>query len=114
MADGFLSQEKIDVLLNGDNENDNSSNNTNSNNVSIEFTDQDNDLLGEIGNISMESASIAFSQVINQSVNITTPVLEVTIIGELKDRFEVPNILLEVEYTSGIVGENILIQNQFQ
>ncbi|WP_297436574.1 flagellar motor switch phosphatase FliY [uncultured Clostridium sp.] len=107
MADGFLSQEEIDALLNGDNGNDNSSNNSNS--VSIEFTDQDNDLLGEIGNISMGSASTALSQVINQSVNITTPVVEVTTIGELKDRFEVPNILLEVEYTSGIVGKNILI-----
>ncbi|MGL5067580.1 MAG: flagellar motor switch phosphatase FliY [Sarcina sp.] len=103
MADGFLSQEEIDALLNGD------SSNENSGNDEPLFTDQDNDLLGEIGNISMGSASTALSQVINQSVNITTPVVSVTTIRELKKQFEVPNILLEVQYTSGIVGKNILI-----
>lgn len=105
MADGFLSQEEIDALLNGDSSDDNNGNN---NNGSL-FTEQDNDLLGEIGNISMGSASTALSQVINQSVNITTPVVSVTTIGELKKQFSVPNILLEVQYTSGIVGKNILI-----
>lgn len=104
MADGFLSQEEIDALLNGDSSNDN----IESNDEPV-FTEQDNDLLGEIGNISMGSASTALSQVINQSVNITTPVVSITTIGELKKQFSVPNILLEVEYTSGIVGKNILI-----
>ncbi|MGL4654611.1 MAG: flagellar motor switch phosphatase FliY [Sarcina sp.] len=104
MADGFLSQEEIDALLNGDSSNDN-----NGNTSEPLFTEQDNDLLGEIGNISMGSASTALSQVINQSVNITTPVVSITTIGELKRQFAVPNILLEVQYTSGIVGKNILI-----
>ncbi|MGL4452601.1 MAG: flagellar motor switch phosphatase FliY [Sarcina sp.] len=104
MADGFLSQEEIDALLNGDSSNDNNGNTSES-----LFTEQDKDLLGEIGNISMGSASTALSQVINQSVNITTPVVSITTIGELKRQFSVPNILLEVQYTSGIVGKNILI-----
>ena len=105
MADGFLSQEEIDALLNGDS----SSSESSDNEKAPLFTAQDNDLLGEIGNISMGSASTALSQVINQSVNITTPVVSVTTIGDLKRQFEVPNILLEVQYTSGIVGKNILI-----
>ncbi|WP_297517672.1 flagellar motor switch phosphatase FliY [uncultured Clostridium sp.] len=104
MADGFLSQEEIDALLNGD-----SSSNDNDGQKEPLFSEQDNDLLGEIGNISMGSASTALSQVINQSVNITTPVVSLTTIGELKRQFAVPNILLEVQYTSGIVGKNILI-----
>lgn len=103
MADGFLSQEEIDALLNG-----NSSESEANGNEDI-FTPQDCDLLGEVGNISMGSASTALSQVVNRAVNITTPVVTVTTIAELKNQFEVPNILLDVEYTSGIVGKNILI-----
>lgn len=105
MADGFLSQEEIDALLNGDG----SSNDEIDNNEEVTFSDQDRDLLGEIGNISMGSASTALSQVLNQSVNITTPVVNVTTIGKLKSSFEVPNIVLEVEYVTGIVGKNILM-----
>ena len=106
MADGFLSQEEIDALLNGSNNTDNDNNN---NEEEKFFSVQDRDLLGEVGNISMGSASTALSQVINQPVNITTPVVSVTTISELKNKFTVPNILLEVQYTSGIVGKNIFI-----
>ncbi|MGL5767446.1 MAG: flagellar motor switch phosphatase FliY [Sarcina sp.] len=105
MADGFLSQEEIDALLNGDG----NSNDDMGNNEEVIFSDQDRDLLGEIGNISMGSASTALSQVLNQNVNITTPVVNVTTIGKLKSSFEVPNIVLEVEYVTGIVGKNILM-----
>lgn len=106
MADGFLSQEEIDALLNGSNNIDSDNNN---NEEEKFFLVQDKDLLGEVGNISMGSASTALSQVINQPVNITTPVVSVTTISELKNKFTVPNILLEVQYTSGIVGKNIFI-----
>lgn len=106
MADGFLSQEEIDALLNGSNNIDSDNNN---NEEEKFFSVQDKDLLGEVGNISMGSASTALSQVINQPVNITTPVVSVTTISELKNKFTVPNILLEVQYTSGIVGKNIFI-----
>ena len=106
MSDGFLSQEEIDSLLNvGEDNNEEDK-------VEVQeeiLSDLDKDLLGEIGNISMGSASTALSQILNQPVNITTPVVGITTIGELKNNFDVPNILLEVEYTSGIVGKNILI-----
>src|SRR3712207_9521076 len=58
---------------------------------------------------SMGSASTALSTIINQQVNITTPVVSVTTLNKLKNTFEVPNIALEVKYTSGIVGENLLV-----
>lgn len=101
MSNGFLSQEEIDSLLNG----------------GISFsapseeilTEIEKDLLGEIGNISMGSASTALSQIINQVVNITTPVVTVTTLRELREEFEVPNIALDVKYTSGISGENLLV-----
>ncbi|MCM0650469.1 flagellar motor switch phosphatase FliY [Clostridium swellfunianum] len=102
MSSGFLSQEEIDSLLNGGS-------------LSTEppqeelLSDIEKDLLGEIGNISMGSASTALSQIIGQQVNITTPVVSVTTLNKLKENFEVPNIALEVMYTSGITGENLLV-----
>lgn len=99
MSNGFLSQQEIDALLNG----------------SVEdkapeiITDIEKDLLGEIGNISMGSASTALYQLINKKVNITTPRVAVTTLKEIKENFKYPNIILDVEYISGITGRNILI-----
>lgn len=102
MSNGFLSQEEIESLLNGGDSSDEL--------VKGEaFTNLEKDLLGEIGNISMGAASTALSTIINQQVNITTPVVSVTTMKELKKTFEVPNIALEVMYTSGITGENLLV-----
>lgn len=115
MSDGFLSQEEIDSLLNGDGSNSDSgqppeTNEGNDKNNSDEIlTDIEKDLLGEIGNISMGSASTALSTIISQQVNITTPVVSITTLQELKDNFEVPNVALDVKYISGIAGENLLV-----
>ena len=99
MSNGFLSQEEIDSLLNGC-----------ADSVKPELISEiEKDLLGEIGNISMGSASTALYQLINKQVNITTPKVKVTTLKEIKDGFEYPNIILDVEYVSGITGRNILI-----
>lgn len=121
MSNNFLSQEEINALLSGESP-DNKENDavvsvdTDKNldaDVSTvtadEITDTDKDLLGEIGNISMGSASTALYQLINQQVNITTPVVSVTTLKEIKEGFETPNIVLDIEYIAGIVGRNILI-----
>lgn len=99
MSNGFLSQEEIDSLLNGSME-------TQEPEL---ISDIEKDLLGEIGNISMGSASTALYQLINKQVNITTPKVKVTTLREIKNNFEYPNIILDVEYVSGITGRNILI-----
>lgn len=103
MSNGFLSQEEIDALLNGDIET------SKENDDSTILTDIEKDLIGEIGNISMGSASTALYQLVNQQVNITTPIVSVTTLKDIKKEFEYPNIILDVEYTEGIVGRNILI-----
>lgn len=101
MSNGFLSQEEIDSLLNGDVQSPKEE--------SEVISDIEKDLLGEIGNISMGSASTALYQIVNQPVNITTPIVSVTTLKAIKEEFEYPNIILDVEYTEGIVGRNILI-----
>lgn len=107
MSNGFLSQEEIDSLLNGGDDRSAEASNANSNDDGL--TEVEKDLLGEIGNISMGSASTALYQIINQKVNITTPVVSVTNLKDIKESFETPNVVLDVEYVSGIVGRNLLV-----
>lgn len=102
MSNGFLSQEEIDSLLNGGF--------TEEAPAKAELlSDLEKDLLGEVGNISMGSAATALSTIVGQKVNITTPTISVTTLEELKNTFETPNVILDVKFTSGIAGGNILI-----
>lgn len=105
MSNDFLSQEEINALLSGEDTSDTSTDKADEELI----TEIDKDLLGEIGNISMGSASTALYQLINQKVNITTPVVSVTTLKEIRQEFETPNIILDIKYIEGIVGRNILI-----
>ncbi|WP_236896226.1 flagellar motor switch phosphatase FliY [Clostridium beijerinckii] len=114
MGNNFLSQEEINALLAGEDlastGAESADTSAGDNKIDTEaITDIDKDLLGEIGNISMGSASTALYQLINQQVNITTPVVSVTTLKEIKEGFETPNIVLDIEYIAGIIGRNILI-----
>ena len=104
MSNDFLSQEEINALLSGEDTSDTSTDKADEELI----TEIDKDL-GEIGNISMGSASTALYQLINQQVNITTPVVSVTTLKEIRQGFETPNIILDIKYIEGIVGRNILI-----
>lgn len=120
---GFLSQDEIDALLNGGGSSEPpkepSFGGSTDNKVSeskekpkvehAAISDIEIDLLGEIGNISMGSASTALSTILGQPVNITTPTVEVTTLNEMRDTFDIPNIALEVKYISGIIGGNLLV-----
>ncbi|NFS27813.1 flagellar motor switch phosphatase FliY [Clostridium botulinum] len=109
MSNSFLSQEEINALLAGELSNEETQEVPQDNGNTEELTDIEKDLLGEIGNISMGSASTALYQIINQNVNITTPVVSLTTLKDMKASFETPNIILDVEYTEGIIGRNILV-----
>jgi len=99
MAD-FLSQEEIDALLNGKLE---------PPAEEATLTDMEKDALGEIGNISMGSAATALSQILNKRVLITTPTTKIMTPAELLASFQVPYILVEVNFTEGLQGSNLLI-----
>lgn len=102
MSNGFLSQEEIDALLNG-------GGGSSEPIQAFELSDIERDLLGEVGNISMGSASTALSTIVGQPVNIATPVVSVNTLRNLRANFEVPNIALDVKFTSGISGGNLLV-----
>ncbi|MGE5628635.1 MAG: flagellar motor switch phosphatase FliY [Solirubrobacterales bacterium] len=103
MSNGFLSQEEIDALLNG------GATPPAAEAEETGLSDIEKDLLGEVGNISMGSASTALSTIIGQPVNITTPVVTINKLAKIKEGFEVPYIALEVKYVSGIAGKNLLV-----
>ena len=108
MSNGFLSQEEIDALLNGGGAS--SDHDVSSEPIqTFELSDIERDLLGEVGNISMGSASTALSTIVGQPVNIATPVVSVNTLRNLRANFEVPNIALDVKFTSGISGGNLLV-----
>jgi len=95
----LLSQDEIDALLRGMSE-------TSS---SPTISDQDKDVLGEIGNISMGTAATTLSILLNQKVNITTPVVSVLKWDELPKEFPVPYVAIKVVYKEGLDGVNLLI-----
>jgi flagellar motor switch protein FliN len=108
MDNSFLSQEEIDALLNGDG---GSSEVEPGNEPAEELSDLEKDLLGEVGNISMGTAATALSAVVGKPVNITTPTITISTLNKLKKSFKTPNIVLDVQFVSGIVGGNLFIIN---
>lgn len=108
MDNSFLSQEEIDALLNGDG---GSSEVEPVNEPAKELSDLEKDLLGEVGNISMGTAATALSAVVGKPVNITTPTITLSTLNKLKKSFKTPNIVLDVQFVSGIVGGNLFIIN---
>ena len=105
--DGMLSQEEINALLNSMN-----TPSASPSPVSVPdggLTDAEKDAIGEISNISMGTAATTLSQLINQKVNITTPTVSYATWDSLLTEFEEPCVCIQVLYTSGLEGNNILI-----
>ncbi|MED1864225.1 flagellar motor switch phosphatase FliY [Fictibacillus nanhaiensis] len=100
----MLSQDEIDALLNGGSPSSSGATETEEYLSSIE-----RDALGEIGNISFGSAATALSTLLNQKVDITTPAVTVVKRTELKDEFPIPHVAVQVTYTEGIEGANLLV-----
>jgi flagellar motor switch protein FliN len=100
MNNGFLSQEEINSLLSGE---------TSFEEPSIELTNKEKDMISEIGKSSMESAAKTLEMITGQTVTITSPVLSISSLTELKESLDLPYLALEVKYISGIEGINLLI-----
>ena len=71
---------------------------------------EERDAVGEIANISMGSSATTLYSLVNRKVNITTPVVSVSNWQELQeDNKERPCVFIQIKYTSGLDGSNILI-----
>ncbi|TCI80134.1 flagellar motor switch phosphatase FliY [Exiguobacterium sp. SH0S1] len=101
----MLSQDEIDALLRGTNDS-----SPKPVDESEEHLDSmESDALGEIGNISFGNSATALSTLLQQKVEITTPVVSEVTIDELRERYPTPHVALRVGYTEGLKGENVLV-----
>lgn len=104
MNDGFLSQEEIDALLRGEQLTSPAS--------APDLDEMEKDALGEIGNISMGSAATTLSILLGRRVSITTPRVSISSLNEIKRQYPLPYLVIEVGYTQGIVGTNLLAMRE--
>ena len=104
--DGMLSQEEINALLAGANVDGLADANTDGEET---LTDEQKDAIGEISNISMGTAATTLSTLLNQTVNITTPKVTYMNWQELADSYDKPCVFLQISYTAGLKGNNVLV-----
>lgn len=110
MSDDMLSQDEIDALLRATDEDDNFDSEEPKEEEYLSPIEID--ALGEIGNISFGSSATALSTLLNQKVEITTPTVTAVHKERLADEFPHPYVGIEVSYTEGFSGRNILIVKQ--
>lgn len=122
--EGILSQEEINALLSGaDVDNDEQTEMSDQTEVaeekeaeaakyvpSITITKDEEDAIGEVGNISLGSSSTALSTLLSKEVQITTPKVEVfNYDAFLKVAGYEEKVLIQIEYRTGFVGLNVLL-----
>ena len=74
-----------------------------------ELTDVEKDAIGEVANISMGSSATTLYSLVNRKVNITTPVVTLATWKTLLDSYEKPCVFIQIKYTKGLDGTNILV-----
>ncbi|MED3649900.1 flagellar motor switch phosphatase FliY [Heyndrickxia sporothermodurans] len=111
MMNNMLSQDEIDALLRGTADEEEHTENATLN-VDDYLTSMERDALGEIGNISFGSSATALSTLLSQKVEITTPTVTIVEKSKLKDEFPHPYISIQVKYTEGFSGINMMIIKQ--
>ncbi|MBX8946176.1 MULTISPECIES: flagellar motor switch phosphatase FliY [Lysinibacillus] len=119
MSDEMLSQEEIEALLRGEtlgdkNNDTDASTNEEINEIRVEdYLDSfAQDALGEVGNISFGSSATALSALLGQKVDITTPSISMINRNKLEEEFPHPYVAVQVEYTIGLTGMNLLVIKQ--
>ena len=124
--DGMLSQEEINALLSGMNTEETQDAPTpdapapsgdagtpaTPKTYSDSLSDAEKDAVGEISNISMGTAATTLSSLLNQKVNITTPKVSYASWDELIGEYTRPCVFIQIYYTSGLDGNNILIMKE--
>ena len=73
------------------------------------LTDVEKDAIGEVANISMGSSATTLYSLVNRKVNITTPVVTLATWNTLLDAYEKPCVFIQIKYTQGLDGTNILV-----
>jgi len=73
------------------------------------LTDEEVDILGEIGNISMGAVATTMYTLLDKRVSITTPRVRVFESKDILAIYQTPFVVATIEYTKGITGTNLLV-----
>ena len=73
------------------------------------LTDVEKDAIGEVANISMGSSATSLYTLVNRKVDISTPVVSLTTWDSLIEEYEKPCVFIQIKYTKGLDGSNILV-----
>lgn len=106
--DGMLSQEEINALLAGMDTSGAAPARVIPN-ADEELNDAEKDAVGEVSNISMGTAATTLFSLVNQKVNITTPVVTYTTWDDLIKDYDRPCVFIQICYKEGLDGNNILV-----
>ncbi|MBQ9990651.1 MAG: flagellar motor switch phosphatase FliY, partial [Lachnospiraceae bacterium] len=110
--DGMLSQDEINALLSGDPMGDTSEEVAQDNTAPAGeelLTEAEQDAIGEVANISMGTSATTLYSLVNRKVDITTPVVKLAVWQDVLDYYEKPCVFIQIKYTTGLDGHNILI-----
>ena len=108
--DGMLSQDEINALLSGMNAGSSDPQPDPQPAATEEIlTDIEKDAIGEIANISMGTSATTLYSLVNRKVNITTPTVSIANWKNFIDEQEKPCVFIQIKYTEGLDGANILI-----
>ena len=111
--DGMLSQDEINALLSGMNAGSSDPQPDPQPAVADEIlTDIEKDAIGEIANISMGTSATTLYSLVNRKVNITTPTVSIANWKNFIDEQEKPCVFIQIKYTEGLDGANILIMRE--
>lgn len=108
MGDGVLSQDEINALLSGGIP-DAGPSESGSSGGGGELSEQQIDTIGEVANISMGSAATTLFSLVNQKVEISTPVVTETNWEDLASNYDNSCVVVRIGYTKGLDGSNILV-----
>ena len=106
--DGMLSQEEINALLSGMSMGSVESPVLAEPEVEL-LTAEERDAVGEISNISMGTSATTLFSLVNQKVNISTPVVSIAKWDDLVNSYGRPCVFIQISYKEGLDGKNILI-----
>jgi flagellar motor switch protein FliN/FliY len=115
--DGMLSQDEINALLSGMDLSGGGADSSPTESYGFPaagdaeeiLTDMEKDAIGEVANISLGSSTTTLYSLVNKKVSITTPVVTIADWSNLLAEYERPCVFIQIEYTRGLDGTNILV-----
>ena len=110
-----MSQEQIEEMLRSAEQGDAAASATSAEDFSLDsyFTRDEQDALGEMGNICMGTAATTMYTLLGKQVTITTPSLSIHTWETLAAEHPLPMVVVEVQYIEGISGNNMLLLKEY-